>query len=71
MNEKLTTALQPFHQRLRAARGERTQRAAAERIGCPLRSYEDWEAGRRVPKFYFQRFLLAKLNGGSKRERLG
>jgi DNA-binding transcriptional regulator YiaG len=58
------TGLEPFHVRLRAARAG-SQRLAAERIGCPLRTFEEWESGRRVPKAWAQKWILKALAGGS------
>ena len=37
-----------------------TQRAFAEQIGVPLRTLEDWLAGRRTPNNFVQRQILGK-----------
>lgn len=40
-----------------------TKPAAAALVGCPLRTYEDWEAGRRTPADYTQSNALDALRG--------
>lgn len=43
--------------RLRLIRGERTQAKAAAAYHVPLRTWEDWEAGRRKPPEYVLRMM--------------
>ena len=51
------------------------QREMAESLGMPLRTWEDWEAGRRTPPEYIPRLLgyqlkyekLVRKNGGDVR----
>ena len=38
-----------------------TQKAFCEYFGIPLRTYEDWEAGRRKMPSYVLRLMLYKL----------
>ena len=38
-----------------------TQRQAAERIGVPLRTLEQWEIGRRNPPDYVLRSVIERL----------
>jgi putative transcriptional regulator len=39
-----------------------TQVAASKRLGIPLRTLEDWEAGRRTPRGIARRLITAKLS---------
>ena len=41
-----------------------TQAAFAARYEIPLRSYEDWEAGRRVPPIYLLHMLSVLVEHG-------
>ena len=45
----------------RDSRGEFTQAEAAEHLGAPLRTYQDWEQGRRTPSSMVQSLLAPKL----------
>ncbi|MBR3244949.1 MAG: helix-turn-helix domain-containing protein [Parasporobacterium sp.] len=38
-----------------------TQKAFAEHLGIPLRTIEDWEAGRRTPPEYIPRLIAYQL----------
>ena len=38
-----------------------SQAKAAELIGVPKRTWEDWEAGRRTPPDYVERLIVEKL----------
>lgn len=38
-----------------------TQRAFAEKIGVPLRTFEDWASGRRTPAEFVQKSVLDKV----------
>lgn len=38
-----------------------TQSAAAELIGVPKRTWEDWEAERRHPPLYVEKLIIEKL----------
>jgi len=44
-------------ERLKAARGTLSQAAAAAQINIPLRTWEDWERGRRSPPEYVLRMI--------------
>lgn len=52
-----------FAQKLRAARAAAnlSQQGMADRMLIPRRTIEDWEAGRRTPPPYVQRFVLNEL----------
>lgn len=52
-----------FAQKLRAARAAAnlSQQGMADRMLIPRRTIEDWEAGRRTPPPYVQRFVLNGL----------
>ena len=50
-----------FADQLRAARGERSQRAAATIIGRSVRTLQNWEIGRNVPDRAVQAEALGKL----------
>lgn len=39
-----------------------TQAAAAEMIGVPKRTWEDWETDRRHPPQYVEKLIIEKLN---------
>ena len=45
----------------RDSRGEFTQAEAAEYLGAPLKTYQDWEQGRRTPALIVQSLLAPKL----------
>lgn len=47
-------------QRIRKAAGW-SRPKMVERVGVPLRTIEDWEAGRRTPPDYIQRLVLDRL----------
>ncbi len=47
----------------RTARGKFSQAQAAERIGVPLKTYTDWEQGRREPRGLSRQALLGKVGG--------
>lgn len=53
-----------FNEKLRAARlaSGQTQKATAEMLGVPLRTYEDWEAGRRTPTEFTQNNVIEKIS---------
>lgn len=52
-----------FSERLKQARksAELSQQGMAGRMLIPKRTIEDWEAGRRTPPEYVQRFVLNEL----------
>lgn len=39
-----------------------TQKAAAELLGVPFRTYQDWEYGKRTPPDYVMQSAADKLN---------
>lgn len=51
------TAPNEVRARLLEIRGERTQAKAAADYSIPLRTWEDWEAGRRRPPEYVLRMM--------------
>lgn len=42
-----------------------TQTELAKRFGIPLRTVQDWVAGRRTPPLYVTRLIAAALKGGT------
>lgn len=56
--------METFAERLKAARAATgmSQQAMADRMLIPKRTIEDWEAGRRTPPEYVQRFVLNELD---------
>jgi DNA-binding transcriptional regulator YiaG len=40
-----------------------TQQAMSDRMKIPKRTIEEWEADRRTPPAYVQRFILNELEG--------
>lgn len=54
-----------FAEQLKEARAAAglSQQAMADRMLIPKRTIEDWEAGRRTPPPYVQRFVLNELKG--------
>ena len=57
-----------FKDALKAARAATglSQQAMADQMLIPKRTIEEWEAGRRTPPPYVQRFVLNELNGMKK-----
>ena len=57
-----------FKDALKAARAVTglSQQAMADQTLIPKRTIEEWEAGRRTPPPYVQRFVLNELNGMKK-----
>ena len=57
-----------FFEALKAARSAAgiSQQAMADRMLIPKRTIEDWEAGRRTPPPYVQRFVLNELDAMKK-----
>lgn len=54
---------QDFAGRLKSARAAAglSQQAMTDKTLIPVRTLEDWEAGRRTPPEYVQRFVLREL----------
>lgn len=42
-----------------------TQKAAAEKCGVPLRTFQDWEYGKRIPPDYTRVYIINKLKEGN------
>jgi DNA-binding transcriptional regulator YiaG len=57
--------MENFTDKLKAARKAAglSQQAMADRMEIPLRTIQDWEAGKRTPPGYVQRFVLNELEG--------
>lgn len=53
-----------FSEKLKTARisSGLSQKALADKIEVPFRTYQSWELGDRVPPKYVQNLLLEKLN---------
>lgn len=45
-----------------------TQQALAKRLLIPIRTYESWEMGEKIPAAYIQRLLLSELPSLNKQE---
>lgn len=58
---------QDFAGRLKNARAAAglSQQAMANQTLIPVRTLEDWEAGRRTPPEYVRRFVLRELGEGA------
>lgn len=54
-------------EQIRSARGDLSRAEAARRTGIPLRTLEDWEAGKRTPKPYAIGSILQKLRRAHRR----
>lgn len=54
--------MRPFSERLRAARGKRSQAAAAVLMGVDAQTVSRWETGRTTPEEARQEALLARLS---------
>lgn len=54
-------AYEDFARQVRAWRGKRTQAQAAEELGMSLTGFCSWEQGRRMPKGYALKLVLAKI----------
>ena len=48
-----------------------TQKAFAEHLGIPLRTIEDWEAGRRTPPEYIPRLIAYQLKYEDLEKKIG
>lgn len=56
-------SMKDFNEMLKQARNAAglSQRGMADRMLIPARTIEEWEAGRRTPPTYVQRFVLNEL----------
>lgn len=61
----------PFAEKLRAMRTEAkwSRPKMVERVGVPLRTIEDWEAGKMTPPSYVQKLVLDRLELEIEKER--
>ena len=48
-----------------------TQKVFAEHLGIPLRTIEDWEAGRRTPPEYIPRMIAYQLKYEDLEKKIG
>ena len=69
-NEQGMECLPSFAERLQKARKAAglSQQKMANQMLIPARTIEEWEAGRRIPPHYVQRFVLNELQAGQKKE---